>query len=79
MLRVFFGRVKAGRLEDGTANVSPFIAYGDARFSASAVGRRAGPTSAVYHAAVHVFGYGRVFLTAEHRSTRCCACCSATP
>ena len=75
VLAQFWGRVRAGRLEDGTAGVTPMVAYGDASFSSSGRGRPTAPTTAVLKACCDVMGPGAVVLVTEHRSSKCCADC----
>ena len=75
VLSSFWATVRAGRLEDGTASVTPMVAYGGANFASSGAGRAAAPTTAAYVACVDVMGEGAVVLTTEHRSTKCCSAC----
>ena len=52
----FWARIRAGRQDDGTAGVAPFIAYGDAGFRSSARGNRPAPTTSLYASCVAVNG-----------------------
>ena len=45
ILMKFWARIRAGRLDDGTAGVRPVILYGRAKFNASGPGRQSAPTT----------------------------------
>ena len=74
-LMSFWARVRAGRIDDGTAGVFPVVGFGEATIKPSGRGRMSTPTTAMYKACVTVMGAGAVVLTTEHRSTKCCAGC----
>ena len=75
VLHAFWSRVRRGRLEDGTAGVTPMVAYGDANLATSIGGRLSAPTTAAYVACCHAMGPENVVLTTEHRSSKCCSAC----
>jgi hypothetical protein len=75
VLHAFWSRVCRGILEDGTAGVTPMVAYGDANLATSIGGRLSAPTTAAYVACCHAMGPANVVLTTEHRSSKCCSAC----
>ena len=69
-LDLFWQKVIAGSIADGTAGITPLFAYGDAGFSG-----RGTPTTAMVQACQRNVGMVNFVLTDEFRSTICCASC----
>ena len=69
ILEGFWARIRAGRLEDGTAGVRPVILYGAAMFGATGRGRRSAPTTAMRTACITACGAAWVSDADERRSS----------
>ena len=75
ILEGFWGRLRSGRLDDGTYGVRPVVLYGKVDFKATGRGRHSAPTTAARKACNTVCGNAWVRDASEHRSTRCCSGC----
>ena len=72
-----FAQLCKGLLADGTYDVDPVFAWGDASFSSSMPGCKSAPTTALRKAAETVCKQANVWLVDEFRSTMCCSCCGS--